>query len=144
MKFIQEAKKAQPKGQVVLGFRDNLEKISLEDGDVIEIPQKSNIVVVQGQVGIPGAQTYKEGYSVDDYVKSSGGYSDRANKDGVLVIRANGKVLKHKEGKDDVEIMPGDSILVLGKVDTKNIIVAKDITQIIYQIAVATAAIMGI
>ncbi len=144
MRFVQEAKKAQPKGQVVLGFRDNLEKISLEDGDVIEIPQKSNIVVVQGQVGIPGAQTYKEGYSVDDYVKSSGGYSDRANKDNVLVIRANGKVLKHEAGDNDVEIMPGDSILVLGKVDSKNLILAKDITQIIYQVAVATAAIMGI
>lgn len=144
MRFVEEAKKVQPKGQVVLGYRDNLKKISLEEGDRIYIPKKSNIVIVQGQVGIPGAQTYKRTYSVDDYITSSGGYSDRANKDYVLVVKANGKVSRHIAGKSDVKVEPGDSILVLGEVGTKNLMLAKDIMQIIYQIAVATSAILRI
>jgi protein involved in polysaccharide export with SLBB domain len=144
MKFVEEAKKAQPKGQVVLGFRDNLSKIRMEDGDRIYIPKKSNVVVVQGQVSIPGAQTYKEYYSVDRYIETSGGYTDRADRDHVLVIRANGKAISHKSGSDDVRIEPGDSILVLGEVGTKNLMLAKDIMQIIYQIAISTAAILSI
>ena len=35
-------------------------------------------------------------------------------------------------------ISPGDRILVLPKVDTKGMLLAKDLMQIIYQIAVAT------
>lgn len=35
-------------------------------------------------------------------------------------------------------INPGDRILVLPKVDTKGMLLAKDLMQIIYQIAVAT------
>jgi protein involved in polysaccharide export with SLBB domain len=144
MRFVSEAKKVQPKGQVVLGYRDNLKKIALEEGDRIYIPKKSNIVIVQGQVGIPGAQTYKRGYGVDDYIKTSGDYSQRANTENVLVVRANGKVLRHKKGENDVYVEPGDSILVLGEVGTKNLMLAKDIMQIIYQIAVATSAILRI
>lgn len=39
---------------------------------------------------------------------------------------------------DNLGIEPGDRILVLPKVDTKGMLMAKDLMQIIYQIAVAT------
>jgi hypothetical protein len=48
-------------------------------------------------------------------------------------VRANGLV----EFGHDYTIKPGDQILVLPKVDAKTMHAVKDITQIIYQIAVA-------
>ena len=39
-------------------------------------------------------------------------------------------------------VQPGDSILVLGAVDTKYLQAVKDITQIIYQIAVGAAVVI--
>ena len=41
-------------------------------------------------------------------------------------------------------LRPGDEIMVLPKVETKNIEVARGITQIIYQIAVAAKVVFGL
>jgi len=144
-KFITEARKVKPKGQVILGPQDNLKKVVLEEGDTIYIPKRSNIVVVQGRVSIPSALNYKPGYRVDDYIKACGGFAERANEEYVLIVKAGGRVIRYKPGSHrGGEVSPGDSILVLSSVGTKNLMLAKDITQIIYQIAVATAAILRI
>jgi protein involved in polysaccharide export with SLBB domain len=89
---------------------------------------------------LPGAQTYVPEMSFDDYIASCGGYTFRADEENVLIIRKNGKVVSYKS-VDDVK--PGDSILVLGKVDSKFLQVVKDITQIIYQIAVGAAVVIN-
>ena len=144
-KFIAEARKVKPKGQVILGPGDNLKHVVLEEGDTIYIPKRSNIVVVQGRVSIPSALNYKPGYRVDDYIKACGGFAERANEDYVLIVKAGGRVLRYHPGSNSGgEVSPGDSILVLSSIGTKNLMLAKDITQIIYQIAVATAAILRI
>ena len=146
MKFIEAARKVKPKGQVILDPKDNLNKVVLEEGDTIYIPKRSNVVVVQGRVSIPSALTYKPRYSVDDYINACGGFGERANEEYVLVVKASGKVMRYRPGEKNrnVKVDPGDSILVLSSVGTKNLMLAKDITQIIYQIAVATAAILRI
>ncbi len=144
-KFIEKARQVKPKGQVIIGPRDNLKKITLEEGDTIYVPKRSNVVVVQGRVSIPSAINYRPGYTVDDYIKACGGFAERANEEYVLLVKASGKVLRYKPGsKRGGQVQPGDSILVLSSVGTKNLMLAKDITQIIYQIAVATAAILRI
>ena len=45
---------------------------------------------------------------------------------------------------ESLGIEPGDRIMVLPKIDTKGILVAKDIMQIIYQIAVATKVMVDL
>ncbi len=145
MNFIERARKVQPKGQVVINPDTNLSQILLEDGDDIYIPKKSHMVIVQGEVMLPGAQTYVGTMAFDDYIASCGGYSFRADDDNVLIIRRNGKVVKHESsafGGASETIYPGDAILVLGKVDSKYLQVVKDITQIIYQIAVGAAVVI--
>ena len=52
----------------------------------------------------------------------------------ILVAKQNGEVGL----ADSLGIEPGDRILVLQKVDTKGMLMAKDLMQIIYQIAVTT------
>ncbi len=145
LNFIERAKKVEPKGQVVINKDSNLSNIFLENGDTIYIPKKSHMVIVQGEVMLPGAQTYVEGMSFDEYIESCGGFSFRANDENILIIQRNGKVNTYDADsifRDDYKIQPGDSILVLGKVDTKYLQVIKDITQIVYQIAVGAAVVL--
>jgi protein involved in polysaccharide export with SLBB domain len=145
MDFIKRARKIQPKGRVVLNKETNFSKIILEDGDTIYIPKKSSIVTIQGEVRIPGAQTFVPGYSVDDYIKSVGGFTERADKEHILIIKQNAKVITYNNDKffkKYVKISNGDLILVLGKPNSENLQITKDITQIIYQIAVSAAVVL--
>jgi hypothetical protein len=83
--------------------------------------------------------------SFKDYIDSCGGYSFRADKNSVLIIKQNGKVISYNPSAwlDELySVKPGDSILVLGKVDSKYLQVVKDITQIVYQLAVGAAVII--
>jgi len=145
-KFIDKARKVEPKGQVILSPTDNLKRVILEEGDTIYIPKYSNVVIVQGRVSIPSALNYKPGYLVDDYIKACGGFAERANKDYVLIIKASGRVIRYRPGSGgkNARVSPGDSIMVLSSAGTKNVMLAKDLGQIIYQIAIATATILHI
>jgi len=146
LSFINRAKKVEPKGQVIINDQSDLSKIILEDGDRVFIPKKSQIVVVEGEVSLPNAQTFVAGYSVMDYIESCGGFSPRANKEKVLLVKKSGKVLTLNAtswwGGEPLPVEAGDSILVLGKVDSKNIQITSSVTQILYQIAVGAAVVL--
>jgi len=146
IKFVQRARKIEPLGQVVVNNEDNLDEIYLEEGDRIVIPKHSNIVVIQGEVNIPNALAYRARYSIEDYIRVCGGYGDRANKDKVLLLKANGEVFQHTDvgffETPSLKVEAGDSILVLGKTDSKNILITSSVTQILYQIAVGAAVVL--
>jgi protein involved in polysaccharide export with SLBB domain len=141
LNFIDRAKEVELKGQVVINKNTDLSKILLEDQDEIYIPKKSHIIIVQGEVMLPGAQTYVESMEFDDYIDSCGGFNDRADDDSILIIKSNGHVFN--QDNYDGKIEPGDSILVLSAVNTKYIQVAKDLTQIMYQVAVGAAVVLN-
>ena len=145
MDFIKRARTIQPKGRVVLNDKTDLNEVILEDGDTIYIPKQSSIITIQGEVKIPGAQTYVKNYTLKDYIDSVGGYTDRADKEHILIIKPNGKVFSFNDDKffkKDVIISKGDSILVLGKPNSENLQITKDITQILYQIAVSAGVVL--
>jgi len=94
---------------------------------------------------LPGAQTFVEGMSFDDYINSCGGYSFRANDEKILIIQKSGQVNTYDASSffgDDYKVNAGDSILILGKVDAKYLQVVKDITQIVYQLALGAAVVL--
>jgi hypothetical protein len=140
LEFIKRARDIDFKGQIILSAKEDLRRTLLEDGDRIYIPRKNNLVTIQGEVNIPNTLTYKSGENLKYYVEACGGYTDRANKGDVLLVKSNGKV--EKFGRS-VGIEPGDAILVLGKTDTKDLLLAKDLTQIIYQVAVGAAVVIN-
>ncbi len=142
MRFIDRAKKLEPKGRVVIHDRQGFEDIYLEDGDQIYIPRKSNIVEVSGEVSFPGAHTHIQGKRVIDYIALAGDFGERADKKRVLLIRKNGSVVKCDGNKEAVE--KGDAILVFPKLEGKTIQITKDITQILYQIAVGFGVFLAI
>ena len=147
IKFVERVRKVQPLGQVIISNEDNLDKMYLEEGDRIVIPKHSNIVVIQGEVKIPNALAYRENYTIDDYVDACGGYGERANMDKILLIKANGRVVQHTSGDffsntSSLKVEAGDSILILGKTDSKNILITSSITKILYQVAVGAAVVL--
>jgi protein involved in polysaccharide export with SLBB domain len=131
LKFIENARKVRPEGRVVVSDHGKVSNIRLEDGDVIVIPQESDIVTIDGEVQIPQAVVYAKNASVLDYVANAGGFTDRADHEHIVVVKPNGKV----NTGGYLKVQPGDQILVFPKIETKNLQFAKDITQVIYQIA---------
>ncbi|AJC87284.1 capsular polysaccharide export system, periplasmic protein [Campylobacter insulaenigrae] len=141
--FIERAKKVEPKGQIVIDSVKAYKAVVLEDGDIINIPSKNNIVLVQGEVSIPGAFVYINKEKLRYYINLAGGYSDRADVSRVLIINANGKATKYN-GRSSADVKPGDSVLVLPKVDSQNLQVVSMLTQILYQIAIATNVVLNL
>jgi protein involved in polysaccharide export with SLBB domain len=139
-KFVERAKQVKPIGQVVISDGARLSDIVLEDGDVVVIPQKTSLVLVQGEVNFPSAMVYRSGKSIDSYIGEAGGYSPSANSDQVLVMRRSGAVVRG----DSATLVAGDEIFVMPKVDSKNMETAKTITQIMYQIAVSAKVVFGL
>ena len=133
LKFIERARQVQPKGQVLLaGTREQAGQTLLEDGDLIHVPERSNLVLVSGEVIVPNALIYDPRAGVEDYVKRAGGYTQGARQARVIVLHQDGSVAENG-GK----LQPGDEILVIPKIETKSIEITRGITQILYQIAIA-------
>lgn len=132
--FVKRASQLEPDGVIVVSRGTEINDIWLEDGDEVVIPQKTNVVQITGEVVMPKAVAFEKGMSLDDYLAAAGGVSSRADEKHILVAKQNGEVGL----ADRLGISPGDRIMVLPKVDTKGMLLAKDLMQIIYQIAVAT------
>ncbi|POU75495.1 sugar transporter [Leclercia sp. LSNIH6] len=139
MRFVEKARKVQPLGKVVVADKGVIANILLEQGDQIVIPNKTDLIQVGGEVMMPQAVVYNKNASLEDYVAWAGGYTDRANDKRIAVVHANGLM----EFKDGGDVMPGDQILVMPKVDSKMMQSIKDITQVIYQVAVAANVVLN-
>ena len=139
MRFVEKARKIQPLGKVVVSDKGVIANILLEQGDQIVIPNKTDLIQVGGEVMMPQAVVFNKNASLEDYVAWAGGFTDRANDSRIAVVHANGLM----EFKDGGDVMPGDQILVMPKVDSKMMQSIKDITQVIYQVAVAANVVLN-
>ncbi|WP_286005602.1 polysaccharide biosynthesis/export family protein [Campylobacter avium] len=144
--FIQRAKQVQPKGQIIIDSVKAYKSVVLEEGDTIVVPSKNNLVVVQGEVSLPGSFVYMPSKKLDYYINLAGDYSDRADTSKVLVINSNGKATKYNQGflSFAPEVKAGDSILVLPKVDSQGLQITSMLVNILYQVAIATNVVLNI
>ncbi|MFC3093069.1 polysaccharide biosynthesis/export family protein [Alteromonas sediminis] len=148
--FIERARKVKPLGKVIVADNNNVANIRLEQGDEIVIPERTDVIQVSGEVMMPQALVYNENANIEDYIAWAAGFTERAEAEQVLVIHANGLsrfvTLDSNnfwlDGDGEATLKPGDQILVLPKVDTKLMQSVKDITQILYQIAVTANAVI--
>jgi protein involved in polysaccharide export with SLBB domain len=138
MAFSEKARKVEPLGKVIVSDNGITANILLEKGDQIVIPHYTDLIQVGGEVLMPQAVVFNPNATIDDYVAWAGGFTDRAEDERISIVRANGVVIFDKDAK----IQRGDQILVLPKIDTKTMQAVKDITQIIYQIAVAANVVV--
>ena len=144
-KFIAKAKEVEPKGQIVLGEQEE-RNVYLENGDVLFVPAHTSLVMIHGEVAFPNTQVYSFSDTVADYVERAGGFTQNADKSNILILKRNGSIINLKKAHGNykrIGLTPGDEVIVMPKVNFKSIQLVKDITQILFQIAVATRTIVA-
>lgn len=141
LQWVERAKKVEPSGQVLIASAAGRDELMLENGDVIRIPARDGLVLVSGEVLFPNAVAYDSKLKVADYIARTGGYTQNAANSKVVIAHRDGSF---EEGRADTRLRPGDEVLVLPNVDVKSRQIFKDLTQIIYQIAVAAKVVLGI
>ncbi len=137
LQFVKHAKNVKVDGRVVVSDRGRVNNIRLEEGDVIVIPKKSDVIIVSGEVQIPQSLVYASNASILDYVQRSGGFTERAERQKIVVVKPNGQVLMGAH----LKISPGDEIMVFPKFDEKTMQFNKDLIAIIFQIATSAKAV---
>lgn len=140
LEFIQRARQVQPKGQVVLAQAAGAGDTLLEDGDVLRVPEQSNLVMVSGEVMVPNALVFDQDAKLDGYIRQAGGFTQGADEARVLVFRQDGSVAEAAQAT----LRPGDEIMVLPKIEAKSLEITRGITQILYQIAVVAKVAFGL
>lgn len=151
LQWVDRAKKIEPSGQVVIAQADTRGNLLLENGDILRVPTKDGLVLVSGEVLFPNAVAFNTALSLDDYVRRAGGYTQNAETSRLVVARRDGSFTEavgdsgtFSLGNGNVAIRAGDEILVLPKIDVKSRQIWKDMTQIIYQIAVSAKVVFGL
>jgi protein involved in polysaccharide export with SLBB domain len=125
--ILNELKEAQISGRVIAEFDLNVIQAdrnldtTLNDGDQILIPIKTEQVYIFGEVNQPGATRYKPNQSLSQYISNSGGLLESSDIDNIFVVYPNGEVQRSKKGSkvfalnsrsNDILIYPGTVIYV--------------------------------
>jgi polysaccharide biosynthesis/export protein len=111
-----KAKSRQRVGRVVVDFVNlfnnmkRTEDIILRVGDVINVPEEKNYIIMLGQIVNPGNIIYQKGLTVEDYISLAGGFGWRALENDVRVIKANSG--EWVDSDDVKELEPGDTIWI--------------------------------
>ena len=150
MKAFNELEHAEALGRQVIGMQAILNgqsemDILLENKDKLYIPPRRNVVSVMGEVQHISNHTYEEQLTIRDYLERAGGAKKMADTSRTYVIRADGSVRMPSNSwfsTKRLDIEPGDTIVVPIDADyIDNISVISSITQLMYQLGVAWAAI---
>jgi protein involved in polysaccharide export with SLBB domain len=134
-RFVDSARQVKSEGRVVLAGAADPSNVTLEPGDTVVIPVKSDVVSVSGEVRLPQSVIWQPGSGASDYVERSGGFTDRADTGKFVVLHQNGIA---ELGKS-MEIRPGDLIMIMPDAETNSFAMFKDIVGIVYQLAVSSA-----
>lgn len=145
------------------GFKGSKYDLELEAGDELVIPETPGVVHVLGEVFNPTSLLYEKNASVRYYLRKVGGLTKEADKKQVSVIRADGSVISVAQNRPgivswdsdshrwffggfmNVELDPGDAIIVPRKVDRFFWLkTTKDITQVLFQIALAAGVVLAL
>ncbi|WP_454721040.1 MULTISPECIES: SLBB domain-containing protein [Cupriavidus] len=141
LQWVERARKIEPTGQTLIAKSSTRDQLLLENGDILRVPVKDGLVIVNGEVLFPNAIAFDAGMDVADYIRQAGGYSQNADSARVIVAHRDGSFSESKWG---TPVRAGDEILVLPRVDMKTRQFAKDVFQILYQLAISAKVVLGL
>ena len=147
---MSDVAQAQAVGRLVIDLPGVLEgqtgkDVRLQTGDTLTVPEISQAVSVMGEVQYATSHLHNPELSIKDYINRSGGTALRADEDRIYVVRADGAVTTPNRSRwfgqtDPIE--PGDTIVVpLDLTQISSLELAKDLSQIVYQIALGVSAV---
>ncbi len=147
-----KAKEIKPIGRISINLYYDMDRfeqspydITLKDGDSLYIPTMSDTVTVIGEVLNPNTFVYEPNTTVDGYLGKAGGFTQVADEDHVYLVKANGEARRVDSSffmGSKQEVFKGDTIVIPMKLEiVSNIKYAKDVTSILYQLAVTAASL---
>ena len=122
--------------------------VILEDKDMLTIPKIRQVISVVGEVYVPNSHIFREDLRFKDYLDLSGGPTDYADVNSAYIIKSDGSITRIANTNsrffrtNSSSITPGDMIVLPIKIDQFSALTATtEITQIVYQMALAAAAV---
>ena len=155
--LLAELETTQAVGRLVINLDEVLnaapgapEDLIVRGGDALFIPRLAQEVTVLGEVQNATSHFYRTGLTRDEYIKLSGGVTVAADEERTFIVRADGSVSAgdssgwFSRGAPQ-NVNQGDTIVVPLDADrVRPLSLWTSVTQIIYQIAVAVAAVARI
>jgi protein involved in polysaccharide export with SLBB domain len=153
--LLADLRNAEPVGRLVIDLDSimanepgSVADVILKDGDVLRVPQTAQEVTVIGEVQSATSHLYNPALGLDDYIGLSGGTTQKADDKRIYVVRANGSVETGSGSRwfrNTGSIQPGDTIVVpLDAERMRPLPLWTAVTTIIFNLAVAVAAVAGI
>ncbi len=158
-------------GRIQLDFRgvSTLEEIkisemniSLEDGDVFEVPGIPSEVTILGQVYSPSTVLHRKNLKLNDFLSLAGGFTEFAHKESIYILKADGSAtparkartktrhlayVKGALGEDSSSyryvVEPGDTIVVPAKLRMRHDRFQRTLDAV-YKSAISVGALAGL
>ncbi len=132
--YISRARRVQPEGRlVVMGGDGACAPLRLETGDVIVIPERSQTVMVQGEVNAPQAVVWREGWTTQQFLDAAGGMTARGSTSTLMIRRPSGQAILNPSSPP----RPGDELIALPYLDPKYWQMGTDLVTALFQVALA-------
>ncbi len=161
--FIERLRDVRAKGRIALRvlppteLQDTPYDIELEAGDAIRIPSDPRTVQVIGSVFNQTAFVWEAGKNYEYYLDLAGGQTRHADTENIYILKADGSALKVNGGvsgmappgskwrwRSGPDVLSGDTIVVPERLErTAWMRNTKDVTQILYQVAVAAGVVVA-
>ena len=154
--LIAKIKSARATGRISIelepfdAFKDSHFNIALQEGDELYIPENPAQIQVIGSVYNQTSFIHEKNADVSDYLMKAGGFTKNADDDEMYILKVNGTAVSKRNssgwlggGFNSKRLDPGDTIVVPEKVEKVVWLrEVKDITQILYQIAVTAGVLI--
>lgn len=143
LQWVERAKEIEPTGQVLIAPAHQRDDFLLENGDILRVPVNDGLVLVGGEVLFPNTVPFDGRFSVEDYIKRAGGYTQNADNARVILAHLDGSFDEGYDGFfSKAPIRTGDNILVLPKIDTKWRQIGKEMATILFQSALMAGVVL--
>ncbi|MFL2538649.1 MAG: SLBB domain-containing protein [Candidatus Rariloculaceae bacterium] len=151
--LVGRLRNTEPVGRLVIDLQaildgTNTQEIILRDGDQLYVPPQAQEVTVIGEVQYATSHIYDETLDRDAYILLSGGATEHSDIDRIYTVGASGAVNLERNsnwfvGRNGSSISPGDTIVVPSDTSVPLIPVWAAATQVVYNIAIAAAALQS-
>ena len=153
--FIDKLRAIEPTGRQIVEMdtyllrADPALNFSVQNGDNLFIPKRTDAVSVMGEVANQSTHLYRNELGIYDYIELSGGLGPNADKSKIYIIKPNGQsmVLNNKlfGGSPSNSLLPGSTIFVTQKIDSFNWMeLTAIITPILSDLALSAASVAAI
>jgi len=153
--LIDQLKNMEPSGRQIVEIDTYLLRsdpglnFSVQNGDNLYIPPRTDAISVMGEVANQSTHLYRNDLAIEDYINLSGGLGPNADKSQIYIIKPNGQsmVLDNKLFGRNLSnsLLPGSTIYVTQKIGSFDWLdVTSIVTPILADLAMSAATVVAI